>query len=111
MGKFMEETPQAIILDCYLNCKYIEAIDGIKVLDRIIKKNKEAFVIMLANTKDIDIAIKSFKHGASDYIVKSESQFKKITFSLFNFIKIMKVKSDSEKQKQEFKKYEESFIS
>lgn len=106
---FKAENPQVIILDYYLNSKYPDAMDGIKVLDLIIKEKKDAFVIMLTRNYDIDIAIKSFKHGASDYIVKSESQFKKITFSLLNFI-IMKAKNDVEKYKQIIQKHKESFI-
>lgn len=108
--KFKWENPQVIILDYHLNSKYPEAIDGIKVLDWIMKERNEAFVIMLTHDDDINIAIKSFQHGASDYVVKSDSQFRKITFSLLNFVKIMKAKSYAEKYKRELQKYKENTL-
>ena len=93
-----------------MNNKYPDAIDGIKVLDWIIKEKSEAFVIMLTHEDDINIAIKSFQHGASDYVVKSDSQFRKITFSLLNFVKIMRAKSDAAKYKRELQKYKENTL-
>lgn len=111
LEKLKSEKPQVVILDYHLNSKYPDAMDGIKVLDLIIKEKKDAFVIMLTSNDDIDVAIKSFKHGASDYVVKSESQFRKITFSLLNFIKLMKAKNEIEKYKQVIQKYKENYIS
>lgn len=108
--KFKWENPQVVILDYHLNNKYPDAIDGIKVLDWIIKEKSEAFVIMLTHEDDINIAIKSFQHGASDYVVKSDSQFRKITFSLLNFVKIMRAKSDAAKYKRELQKYKENTL-
>jgi len=94
-----EEKPQVVILDYHLNSKYPEAADGITVLDRIKKENSETNVIMLTINDNMDIAIKSFKHGASDYIVKTETQFMKINYSLLNLFKMMKAKSEAKRYK------------
>lgn len=99
MEKFKEIKPQLVILDFHLNTEYPDAADGIKVLDWIKKQNKETNVIMLTSNDNLDIAIKSFKHGASDYVVKTETQFKKINFSLLNIFKIMKARREAEKYK------------
>jgi hypothetical protein len=47
----------------------------------------------------MDIAIKSFKHGASDYVVKTETQFMKINYSLLNLFKMVKAKSEAKRYK------------
>ncbi|OFY19960.1 MAG: hypothetical protein A2W98_13320 [Bacteroidetes bacterium GWF2_33_38] len=108
MEKFNEEKPQIVILDYHLNSKDWNALDGIKVLDWIINKNKETLVVMLTRDDHVDIAIKSFHHGASDYVVKNHTQFKKINFSLLNFFKIIQAKNNSEKYLSKLKEYREN---
>lgn len=102
MEIFMEIRPQVVILDYNLNNKYPDAANGIKVLDWIKKENKETNVIMLTNDDNIDIALKSFHQGASDYIVKTETQFKKINYSLLNLFKMMEANSYATKYKHLF---------
>ena len=99
MEKFKEEKPQVLILDYYLNSKDPDAADGIKILDWIKKENPETYVILLTSNDNIDIALKSFKHGASDYVIKTETQFMQINYSLSNFFNIIKAKSDARKYK------------
>lgn len=99
MQKFEEEKPQIVILDYHLNSRNPEAVDGIKVLDWIKKINNDTNVIMLTGDDHIDIALKSFKHGACDYIVKTDTQFRKIIYTLFNLFRIMEAKSEMRKYK------------
>lgn len=102
MQKFTEVKPQIVILDYHMDSKNPKAADGIKLLDWIKKENEDTNVIMLTSDDHIDIAIKSFKHGASDYIVKSETQSVKIKNSLLNVFKIMTVKGESKRYQQLF---------
>jgi DNA-binding NarL/FixJ family response regulator len=97
--KFNEEKPQIVILDYYLNSEFINAADGIHILDWIKNENPDTSVIMLTSEDTLDIATKSIKHGASDYIVKTNTQFEKINFSLSNLLKMIKAKSDARKYK------------
>lgn len=99
MKKFKEEPPQIVILDYNLNGINPEAANGIKVLDWIKTENQDTNVIMLTGDDHIDIALKSFEHGASDYVVKTETKFRKINYSLFNLIKIMNAKNEAKKYK------------
>ncbi len=99
MLRIKEEKPQVVILDYHLNSKYPDAVDGIKVLDWIKKESPETSVIMLTSDDNIDIALKSFKHGASDYVVKTETKFRKINYSLFNLIKMAEAKKETKKYK------------
>jgi DNA-binding NarL/FixJ family response regulator len=92
MEKFKEEKPDVVILDYYLNKKFQDAANGIKVLEWIKKENPDTHVIMLTSDDDIDVALKSFHSGAIDYVVKTETQFRKINYSLINVFKIMEAK-------------------
>lgn len=99
MRRFLQVMPEFVILDYYLNSKYSDAKDGIKILDWIKRENNETNVIMLTCDDHIDIALESFKHGAADYIVKTETQFKKINYSLLNLFKILEEKSYAKRYK------------
>jgi hypothetical protein len=54
---------------------------------------------MLTGDDHIDIALKSFKHGASDYVVKTDTQFRKIIYTLFNLFRIMEAKNETRRYK------------
>lgn len=99
MRRFLQVMPEFVILDFYLNSKDTAADNGLKILDWIKKENGETNVIMLTSDDHIDIALESFKHGASDYIVKTETQFNKINYSLLNLFKIMEEKTYAENYK------------
>ncbi len=95
MDQFKEEKPDVVILDFHLNSKNKDAADGVRVLDWIKKENKETNVIILTSDDSIDIALKSLKHGASDYIVKTETKFRKINYSLLNIFKMINAKGSA----------------
>lgn len=99
MMKFKEEKPHVVIIDYHLNSKYPDAADGIKVLDWIKNENPETNVIILTGDDSCEIALKSFKHGASDYVVKTETKFRKINYSLLNLFKMMEAKNDARRNK------------
>lgn len=99
LGKFKELKPQIVLLDYNLNSKFPDAADGIKVMDWMKKADKNINVIMLTSEDNIDIALKSFHHGASDYVVKTETQFRKINYSLLNLFKMIESKKEAKKFK------------
>ncbi|MDP2387800.1 MAG: SpoIIE family protein phosphatase [Bacteroidota bacterium] len=86
MERFIVLNPELVILDYYLNSKSLDAIDGLQVLQKIRNCNSETSVIMLTSNDHIDTALKSFHGGASDYVVKTEKQFKKIIDSIFKIL-------------------------
>lgn len=85
LKKFKNIMPELVILDYNLNSKSINAANGLQVLDKIKKSNSNTSVIMLTSNENIDIALKSFHHGASDYVVKTNNQFKNINNSISNY--------------------------
>ncbi|MFL5752268.1 MAG: response regulator [Bacteroidia bacterium] len=100
MLEFKKEKPQVVILDYNLNSKHTDAANGINVLDWIKKEDKETNVIMLTSQDNIEIALKSFKHGAADYVVKTETKFRKINNALFNLFKVMEAKKEAQMYKK-----------
>ncbi|OFX25656.1 MAG: hypothetical protein A2033_12430 [Bacteroidetes bacterium GWA2_31_9] len=99
MDKFEIIKPQIVILDYHLDSRYTDAMDGIKVLDLMKKENNETYVIMLTGDDNIEIALKSYRHGACDYVVKSDTQFRKIIYSLFNIFRIIDSKVEAKRYK------------
>ena len=98
--KFKEQKADVIILDYHLNSRYPDAADGIQVLDWVKKENPEVNVIMLTSDDNIEIALKSFKHGAVDYVVKSETKFRKINYSLSHLFNVMEARKEAKKYKR-----------
>jgi len=98
--RFIEEKPQVVILDYHLNTKYPDAANGIEILDWIKKKKYDTNVIMLTNVDNIEIVSLALNHGASDYVVKTETKFKKINYSLFNLFKLIDAKREVKKYKR-----------
>lgn len=80
--KFIHVKPELVILDFSLNSMSPGAANGLEVLDMMKKIYSETSVIMLTSNIQLDIALKSFHHGASDYVVKTEKQFEKIHSSI-----------------------------
>jgi len=94
-GKFKGEKPQVVILDYNLNAKTPDAMDGNEVLVWFLRENPKAKVILLTGEDNIEIAIESFRIGAFDFVVKNDTQFKRIHYSLFNIFNLIKAENDS----------------
>lgn len=99
MQEFKNEKPQIVIIDYNLNSMVPNAANGIAILDQIKRARPDTKVIMLTSDDHIDIALKAFHHGASDYVVKTDTKFSKINYSLFNLIKLMEATSEAKKYK------------
>ena len=98
---FRQVLPELVILDYNLNSDHPSASNGIKVLEWIKKENPETSVIMLTGEDSVEIAVKSFQQGASDYVVKTTTQFNKVNYSLKNIFKIMDAKIEAKKYKRQ----------
>jgi len=70
-----------VILDYFL-----EGENGNDVLTSIKRINSKTEVIMLSSNEDMGIAIESFRKGASDYVIKGENSWKKITSIVYNIV-------------------------
>lgn len=69
--KNLYKKPDIIIQDYLLN-----GISGLDVLKESKKKNPETKFIFISGQDNIDIAVDTIRHGASDYLVKNQFAFK-----------------------------------
>jgi DNA-binding NarL/FixJ family response regulator len=72
--KMIDEHTSIVILDYNLNGK-----NGLETLKAIKEINPKTEVIMLSGNEDIAVAIQTFRAGAKDYVIKGDSDWKKIT--------------------------------
>lgn len=74
----LDEKPDAVVLDYYLNSKEKDASNGIDILKEIKKRNKSLPVIMLSSQKSYGTATKTIMYGAVHYVVKGQDAFEEI---------------------------------
>jgi DNA-binding NtrC family response regulator len=70
----VDEKTHIVILDHFMQGK-----NGVEILKSIKTINPKTEVIMLSSNEDMAVAIESFRAGATDYVVKGPSSWKKIT--------------------------------
>ncbi len=91
--KNLDKNPDIIVLDYHLDGIESGVMNGIETLDQIKKINPEIQVVMLSSQDKIEVAVNCMRHGAYDYVVKSETSFmrlQKIFTAIFNFKKMEK---------------------
>lgn len=71
--KKVDNTTHIVILDYFLEGK-----NGLEILKSIKAINPKTEVIMLSSNEDIALAIESFRTGATDYVIKGQSSWKKV---------------------------------
>ena len=74
----LEEKPDAVVLDYYLNSKERDAANGIDILKEIKKQNKTLPVIMLSSQKSYGTASQTIMYGAMHYVIKGQDAFEEI---------------------------------
>jgi two-component system OmpR family response regulator len=82
--KHLEERPDIIILDYYLNSKFKDAMNGLEILKKIVHANPESKVIMLSAQEKMEVAVDAIKHGAYDYIIKNDNVYLRTKLSIIN---------------------------
>jgi DNA-binding NarL/FixJ family response regulator len=75
--KSLNEKPDVIILDYFLDSKDAEAANGIEVLEVIKKHFPNIRVIMLSSQTTYKVNVESLQKGAK-YVIKDEFAFEKI---------------------------------
>jgi DNA-binding NtrC family response regulator len=87
----IDQQPDLIVLDFYLNSIDEKAMNGLETLDKIKAFNPNIPVIMLSSQDSIDIAVDCMKHNAYDYIVKSETAFFRLQKAITSYFKHQKI--------------------
>jgi len=74
----LEEQPDVVILDYYLNSKERDAANGIDILKQIKKRKKALPVIMLSSQESYGTAAQTIMYGAVHYVIKGQDAFEDI---------------------------------
>ena len=74
----LNEEPNIIILDYYLNTVNHDAANGMEILQKIKKELPQVHVIMLSSQEHYGVAMKTIIKGAEQYVIKDEDAFEKI---------------------------------
>jgi two-component system OmpR family response regulator len=82
----MDEKPDIIVLDYYMNSEIPDAMNGIQVLKKIHEASEETRVIMLSAQDKLDVAVDSIKYGAYEYVVKSETAYVRLQNAIKNIV-------------------------
>lgn len=86
-----QNPPDIIILDYFLNSNNPDAMDGLKVLKKIMEINPETKVIMLSAQDKMEVAVNLIRFGAYDYIIKNDNVFNRIKLVVSNAANAIKV--------------------
>ena len=81
--KRINQSPDLVVLDYYLTNGSSEGMNGIDVLKEIKSFHPRTEVIILSAQDKLEVAANAIKHGAFEYVTKSESAF----IRLYNSIK------------------------
>lgn len=76
--KHLDEGPDTIILDYYLDSNVPGAMNGLEVLKLIHKKVPHLSVIMLSSQERYGVALQTIASGAVSYVIKDTGSFEEI---------------------------------
>ena len=74
----LDEQPDAVVLDYYLNSKEKNAANGIDILKEIKRRDKAIPVIMPSSQKSYATASQTIMYGAMHYVTKGQAAFDEI---------------------------------
>lgn len=101
----LPEKPDIIVLDYYLSAGAGQkSLNGMEVLKKIKATYPEIRVIILSAQDNIEVAMDTMKHGAYDYVSKSESALVKIRNIVSNYANNRKTAQELNKKLSYYKK-------
>lgn len=74
----INQTPDVVVLDYYLNNIKDDAQTGLEVLKQIKALSPSTAVIMMSGQEDMETSIETIRHGAYDYIIKNEKAMQRL---------------------------------
>ena len=102
--------PDIILLDYMLDGVHPDAMNGVKVLDKVKETEPETSVILFSAQDHIDVAVNTMKHGAFDYIVKNDRIFVRVQNAIKNVLYSFTLKEDMENYKLKMKVFTTALV-
>lgn len=85
--KVLNQNPDVIVLDYYLNSRNPKAKNGMQILKQIVGQRPQTKVIILSGQEDGKLVYKLTEQKAADYVIKDERAFENIRHSIHEIIK------------------------
>ncbi len=82
--KNLNQKPDIVILDHFLNGQYPSAMNGVSVLRKIKEMDPGITVIMVSGQDNMQVTIDTMKYGAYDYVIKNENVFLRVENAIKN---------------------------
>ena len=92
--KNMEQKPNIVVLDYFLNAEDQHAMNGVHMLEKIKLTNPDTAVIMLSGQDKMQVAVDSMKYGALDYVVKNENVFLRAQNAIINAVSSLEMSKE-----------------
>lgn len=83
--KKLDENPDVIILDYFLNTVVKGAANGMQILETLKSRRSNAHVIMLSSQEQYGVAMKTIIKGAEQYVIKDNDAFDKVLAIISSF--------------------------
>jgi len=90
----LSEKPDIIFLDYNLNSSNPSANNGLQILAKIKKIDKNIEVVMQSSQDKLEVAVNCMKNDAFDYIVKGESAFTRAQKAISTLFYQQKIKKE-----------------
>ena len=97
--KSVENQPDIIILDYFLNGNDPNAMNGLQVLKKIKNISSDTKVIMLSAQDKMEIAVNLIKFGAYDYIIKNNNVFLRTKLVVSNAVNAISIAKELKNSK------------
>lgn len=89
----MDRQPDLIVLDYHLDGIEKGVMNGIDTLKKIREMKPNFPVVMLSAQDKIEVAVDCMRHGAFDYVVKSETAFTRLLNIIATVFRFQKIES------------------
>jgi two-component system OmpR family response regulator len=93
----MDQNPDMVILDYYLDTEFPYAWNGIEILKKINSLYPLLPVIIFSGQENIETAMKSINEGAFEYVSKKEGGFSKIKDLILDISENVEIEKEEKK--------------
>ncbi|MDP1726059.1 MAG: response regulator [Bacteroidota bacterium] len=94
----LTHNPNVIILDYLLDSVDKNAMNGVKIMDKIKAFNQDIPIVILSSQNNIDVAVNCMHHRAFDYVEKSETAMVRLNKIIKKILSYQKAEMDLNRQ-------------
>lgn len=95
-----EEKPDVVVVDYHLNSKFKDAMNGVKIVNKIKRDSPDTEIVMFTSEENAEIAVKAIQQGVHDYVVKNDTMFRKLNMAVYQCLRLKELKEELRLQKK-----------